>query len=86
MKKMTAWCMGLALVGSALVQAAGCIGKSTAEQDALAAVGGGTVLKVVFEAGDKPPHWSVDVKKTKGGEAEVWVSCSGKILRIIPGG
>ena len=62
-----------------------CIGKAQAEQDALNAVGGGTVLRAVFEGQDKPPHWSVDIRQSGNVEYEVWVSCSGKILKIIKG-
>jgi len=63
------------------------IGKSTAQKDALAAVGGGSVLFTILEKTDVPPVWSVDVLATKGGEYEVKVNaCSGSIVAIIIGG
>ncbi|MGO9272832.1 MAG: PepSY domain-containing protein [Terriglobia bacterium] len=66
-------------------QGASCISKGTAEKVALAAVKGGTVVAVVFEGGDNPRHWSVDITHKDGTDYEVWVSCTGKILSIIKG-
>jgi hypothetical protein len=83
MKKIATFVFGFLLVcGTAY---ASCITKAQAEADALRAVGGGTVLLAVYEGGDYPPHWSVDVRLKNGTEDEVWVSCSGKILKIIRG-
>ena len=62
------------------------ISKAKAEQIALNAVGGGTVLLVVLEKNDNPPDWSVDVKATNGKEYEVKVNAyTGKVIAIIPG-
>jgi uncharacterized membrane protein YkoI len=62
------------------------IGKAKAEQIALNAVGGGTVLLVTLEKNDNPPDWSVDVKATNGKEYEVKVNAyTGKVIAIIPG-
>jgi len=66
-------------------QNASCISKATAEKDALAAVNGGTVVAVVFEGGDNPRHWSVDITHKDGTDYEVWVSCTGKIINVIKG-
>src|SRR5215471_3107212 len=63
------------------------INKATAQKDALAAVGGGTVLSSVLEKTDNPPVWSVNVVSTKGSEYEVKVNaCTGAIVAIIVGG
>ena len=63
------------------------INKATAQKDALAAVGGGTVLSSVLEKTDNPPVWSVNVISTKGSEYEVKVNaCTGAIVAIIVGG
>lgn len=63
------------------------INKSTAQKDALAAVGGGSVVFTVLDKTDNPPVWSVDVVATKGGEYEVKVNaCTGAIVAIIIGG
>lgn len=63
------------------------ISKSTAQKDALAAVGGGTVLSSVLEKTDNPPVWSVNVVASKGTEYEVKVNaCTGAIVAIIIGG
>ncbi|MGA9967635.1 MAG: PepSY domain-containing protein [Terriglobales bacterium] len=62
------------------------ISKAKAEQIALNAVGGGTVLLVVLEKSDNPADWSVDVKATNGNEYEVKVNAyTGKVIAIIPG-
>jgi uncharacterized membrane protein YkoI len=62
------------------------ISKAKAEQIALKAVGGGTVLLVVLEKNDNPPDWSVDVRATNGKEYEVKVNAyTGKVIAIIPG-
>ena len=63
------------------------ISKAQAEQIALNAVGGGTVLLAVLESNDNPPDWSVDVKAKNGKEYEVKVNAyTGKVIAIIPGG
>jgi len=84
MKKIATFVIGFVLACGTAAYAS-CITKAQAEADALKAVGGGTVLLAVYEGGDTPPHWSVDVRLRNGNEDEVWVSCSGKILKIIPG-
>lgn len=62
------------------------ISKAKAEQIALQAVGGGTVLLVRLEKNDNPPDWSVDVRATNGKEFEVKVNAyTGKVIAIIPG-
>jgi hypothetical protein len=65
----------------AFANAAGCT-KLRAEMIALKAVGGGSVIQVVFEKEDHILHWSVDIV---GGtnEHEVWVSTACKVIRII---
>jgi hypothetical protein len=83
MKKVAVFLMGFFMLATTMAYA--CITKATAQADALAAVGGGTVILTVYEGQDKPPHWSVDVRKSANLEYEVWVDCSGKILKIIPG-
>jgi uncharacterized membrane protein YkoI len=63
------------------------ISKGTAQKNALAAVGGGSVLFTILEKTDVPPVWSVDVLATKGSEYEVKVNaCTGSIVAIIIGG
>jgi len=63
------------------------ISKAKAEQIALHAVGGGTVLLAVLEKHDNPPDWSVDVRAKNGKEYEVKVNAyTGKVIAIIPGG
>ncbi len=74
---------------AAAAGAAGCsyISKSSAQKDALAAVGGGSVISSLLEKTDVPPVWSVDLLATKGGEYEVKVNaCNGSIVAIIIGG
>jgi len=62
------------------------ISKAKAEQIALKAVGGGTVLLVVLEKNDNPADWSVDVRAPNGNEYEVKVNAyTGKVIAIIPG-
>ena len=63
------------------------ISKAQAEQIALNAVGGGTVLLSVLDRNDNPPDWSVDLKAKNGKEYEVKVNAyTGKVIAIIPGG
>jgi len=63
------------------------ISESVAQKNALAAVGGGTVIQAVLEKSDVPPDWSFDILLNNGGEDEVKVNaCNGKIVAIIVGG
>ena len=66
---------------AAAVQAVS-ISKAQAEAIALHAVGGGTVVLALLERTDGPVHWSIDIVGTVN-EHEVWVSTSGKVLKII---
>ncbi len=65
-----------------LLYNANVITKQQAINIALQAVGGGTVISCVFEKEDHNAHWTVDILG-KNAEYEVWVSPSGKVLRII---
>jgi uncharacterized membrane protein YkoI len=58
------------------------LSKSQAEAIALHAVGGGTVILALLERRDGPVHWSIDIVGSTH-EYEVWVSTSGKVLKII---
>lgn len=58
------------------------ITKQQAEAIALKAVGGGKVVLAVLEKEDHSVHWSIDIVGANA-EHEVWVSTSGKVLRII---
>lgn len=59
------------------------ISKATAEKDALAAVGGGTVTLAVLETNMGKLTWSVDITG-KTHDYEVWVDAhTGSILKII---
>ncbi len=63
------------------------ISKATAQKDALAAIGGGSVIFSILERTDNPPVWSVDTVAKTHLEYEVKVNaCTGKIVAIIPGG
>jgi uncharacterized membrane protein YkoI len=82
MKKIVTFVMGF-LVTAATIMAASFISKATAQKDALAAVGGGTVVQAVLETADTPPQWSVDVLQ-KNYEYEVHLNAyTGKVLQII---
>jgi uncharacterized membrane protein YkoI len=71
------------LIGSALAGAATLISKQQAEQDALNAVGGGTVTLAHKEKELHKIIWSVDIRGT-ANEFEVWVDAhTGSILQII---
>jgi uncharacterized membrane protein YkoI len=62
---------------------ASAIKKAQAEAIALNAVkDGGTVVLAVLEKEDGKIHWSIDIVG-KTAEYEVWVSTSGKVLKII---
>ncbi len=59
------------------------ISKTTAEKDALAAVGGGTVTLAVLESNMGKQTWSVDITG-KTHDYEVWVDAhTGAILKVI---
>ena len=82
MKRIATFVLGLMLT-AATGLAASFISKATAEKDALAAVGGGTVVQAVLETNDNPPQWSVDVLQSKY-EFEVHMNAyTGKVLQII---
>jgi uncharacterized membrane protein YkoI len=66
---------------AAAVQAVS-LNKSQAVAIALHAVGGGTVILALLERRDGPVHWSIDIVGSTH-EYEVWVSTSGKVLKII---
>jgi len=75
--------MIVVLVGVMQATAAGLITKQQAEQDALNAVGGGTVILAVRDHVGKTPIWSVDILGS-AHEYEVWVNArNGAILKII---
>jgi uncharacterized membrane protein YkoI len=62
---------------------AGVIGKVQAERVALRTVGGGRIVSAVLEKEDNGLiHWSIDIRGARY-EYEVWVSTSGKVLKII---
>src|SRR3974390_2027202 len=58
------------------------ITKQRAEAIALQAVGGGMVVLAVLEREDGTIHWSIDITGSTA-EHEVWVSTSGRVLKII---
>lgn len=71
------------LLGSSLAFAAGLISKQAAEQDALKAVGGGTVLQATLDTNAGRKVWSVDIAGSTN-EYEVWVDAhTGAIVKII---
>jgi uncharacterized membrane protein YkoI len=73
----------IVLLGSGLTFAAGLISKQAAEKDALAAVGGGTVLQAALDSNAGKRVWSVDIAGSTN-EFEVWVDAhTGSILKII---
>jgi uncharacterized membrane protein YkoI len=62
------------------------ISKKQAEQIALNAVGGGSVLLARLDKTDNPPTWDVDVRTKSGAEFEVKVNAyTGAVIAIIPG-
>lgn len=83
MKRLAAL-LSLVLLASVVQAAAsGLIPKQQAEQDALNAVGGGTVTQAVKEREMGKLIWSVDINGTSN-ENEVWVDAhTGTILEII---
>ena len=71
------------LFGSMLASAATLISKAQAEQDALNAVGGGTVTQALKEKELGKVIWSVDITGATN-EYEVWIDAhTGGVLRII---
>lgn len=82
MRKILTFVMGFMLTAATLL-AATFISQATAQKDALAAVGGGSVVQSVLEKADNPPQWSVDVLKGSY-EYEVHLNAyTGKVLQII---
>ena len=83
MKRFASLLSMVLLACIAQAMAAGLITKSQAEQDALNAVGGGTVDHAYREKEMSKLIWSVDITGTTN-DYEVWVDAhSGAILRII---
>jgi uncharacterized membrane protein YkoI len=83
MKRSLSLVLVVLLIGSVLASAATLISKQRAEQDALIAVGGGTVTHAFKEKELDKIVWSVDITGATQ-EFEVWVDAhSGVILRII---
>lgn len=84
MKRRAGWLLTiLVLIGAMQAMAAGLITKQQAEQDALNAVGGGTVILAVRDHAGRIPIWSVDIRGA-AHEYEVWVNArNGTILKII---
>jgi len=71
------------IAGVVSASAAGIISKATAEKDALAAVGGGTVTLAALDTNLGKLTWSVDITGTTL-EYEVWVDAhTGTILKVI---
>jgi uncharacterized membrane protein YkoI len=83
MKRLAAL-LSLVLLASVMqAAAAGLISKPQAEQDALNAVGGGTVTQALKEKEMGKIIWSVDITGASN-EYEVWVDAhTGNILKII---
>ncbi len=70
-------------INEALAVQAGVVGKAQAERVALQAVGGGRIVSAILEKEDSGLiHWSIDIRGARY-EFEVWVSTSGKVLKII---
>lgn len=83
MKRSLSLVLVVLLIGSALASAATLITKQQAEQDALIAVGGGTVTQVLKERELGKIIWSVDITGAVS-EFEVWVDAhSGAILQVL---
>jgi uncharacterized membrane protein YkoI len=83
MKKSLSLALVVLLLGSVLASAATLISKQQAEQDALNAVGGGTITQVLKEKELGKIIWSVDITGATN-EFEVWVDAhTGAILRVI---
>ena len=83
MKRSLSLALVVLLIGSALAGASTLISKQQAEQDALNAVGGGTVTLVHKEKELGKIIWSVDITGATN-EYEVWVDAhTGSILQIL---
>lgn len=83
MKKIAALLSMVLLAGVVQAMAAGLVTKSQAEQDALNAVGGGTVDRAYREKEMNKLIWSVDITGSTH-DYEVWVDAhTGAILNII---
>jgi len=84
MKTRIAGVFAVVLVaGVAQLLASSLITKARAEKDALAAVGGGTVIQAVLDTNMGKKTWSVDIAGA-AHEYEVWVDAhTGAILKII---
>jgi len=73
----------IVLIGSSLASAAGLISKQSAENDALKAVGGGTVQQATLESYSGKIAWSMDIVDSTH-EYEVLVDAhTGTILKIV---
>lgn len=85
MFKTKLFVIGILLVCVVAALATSVIPKSQAEQIALRAVGGGTVVRAQLELHDTPPRWSFDI--TQGNlQFEVWVQAyNGKVLMVKKG-
>ena len=66
---------------TAAVQAVS-ITKARAESIAQQAAGGGTVVLALLEREDGSVHWSIDIVSSTA-EHEVWVSTTGRVIKII---
>src|SRR5271166_5739031 len=83
MKRSLSLTLVVLLIGSVLASAAALISKQQAEQDALMAVGGGTVTHVLKEKELGKIIWSVDITGATQ-EYEVWVDAhTGVILQTL---
>jgi len=83
MKRITTLLSMVLLASVMQAAAAGLITKQQAEQDALKAVGGGTVTQAVKEKEAGKLIWSVDINGSSN-EYEVWLDAhTGAILKII---
>lgn len=77
------WLFLLVLAVATQAMAAHLVTKAQAEQAALNAVGGGTVISAVRDHAGRTPIWSVDIRGTTH-EYEVWVDAhTAAILKII---
>lgn len=83
MKKFGGWLLILVLAFASQAMAAHLITKAQAEQAALNAVGGGTVILAVRDNVGRTRIWSVDIRGA-AHEYEVWVDArTAAILKII---
>jgi len=83
MKRSFSLVLVVLLIGSVLASAATLISKQEAEQDALIAVGGGTVTQIHKEKELGKIIWSVDITGATN-EFEVWVDAhTGAILQTL---